>query len=84
MPDDSLSDDEFVALAKAYERRGGYPASNLSVARVDVHDAVKRLPAKVRQLQPKITPSPELRDAQRRLKCVQKAKGDVEKMAACA
>ena len=84
VPDDALSDNEFVALAKAYERRGGHPASDLSVARVEVPDAVTKRPAKVRRLHPKITPSPELRDAQRRLKCVQQAKGDVEKLAACA
>ena len=73
-----------MALAKAYERRGGYPASDLSVATRRGPRRREALPAKVRRLQPKITPSPELRDAQRRLKCVQKAKGDVEKMAACA
>ena len=84
VPDSALTDEEFVALAKAYERRGGSFASDLSVASAEVPDAVKALPAKVRRLQPKVTPSPELRDAQRRLKCVQKAKGDVEKMAACA
>ena len=31
VPDHALSDDEFVALAKAYDRRGGYASADLGV-----------------------------------------------------
>ena len=84
VPDSALTDEEFVALAKAYERRGGFFASDLSVASAEVPDAVKALPAKVRRFSRRSRRHREVRKAQRMLKCVQKAKGDVEKMAACA
>lgn len=88
VPDSALSDTEFVALAKAYGRRGGSPASDLASVRLTTPAAVKRLPAKVKALAKAdalvSTPSPELREAKRRLRCIQRADGDVEKMTACA
>ncbi len=84
VPDHALSDAEFAALAKAYDRRGGYAVADLGIARVEVPDTVKALPAKVRSVRASVTPSPQLREARRMLKCVQKASGDVEKMAACS
>jgi hypothetical protein len=89
VPDDALSDPEFEALAVAFERRGGRPASNLQLsgAIVKTPDMVKTLPQRVSALTPVITPPPvtrQEREAKRRLRCIQKASGDVEKMAACA
>ena len=85
--DDALSDTEFVALAKAFQRRGGRPANDLELSGTFVRtpDIVKELPQRVRRLvAPVVTPSAQLRDAERRLRCVKRAKGDVEKLAACA
>jgi hypothetical protein len=97
VPGGALSEDEFVALAKAYDRRGGYAVADLGLVRAEVPDAVEAPPAKLRRLRetstpapgPRavraaVTPSPQMREGQRRLECVQKAEGDVEKLAACA
>ncbi|MBE2320568.1 hypothetical protein DVA67_031705 [Solirubrobacter sp. CPCC 204708] len=99
--DDALSDAEFVALARAFDRRGGRPAtddvlsgspvaqpSSVNAVQRAVQPRIKRrvykhvkkhLPAA-----PKSTLPPQQRQAMARLKCVQKAKGDIEKLTACA
>jgi hypothetical protein len=108
VPDDALSDAEFVALAKAFDARGGQVADDIDGTWLP---SEKRTPQKPNALQKLIkkqvekrTPKPatpsttepdavpatspeqkkQLRDATTMLECVQKAKGDVEKMSRCA
>ena len=95
VPDDALSDAEFVALAKAFVARGGVPADNTKLDGVWL-DAEQRTPRKPNALQKAIkkaikTPAPPAgqdvdpaRAARKQLACVKKAKGDVEKLSRCA
>jgi hypothetical protein len=86
VPDDALSDPELVALAKAFEARGG--AARLDG--IDLSDE-QRTPRPPTALQKAIrkavkTPAPPVvpAAAQRQMACVEKAAGDVEKLARCA
>ncbi|MDA0185354.1 hypothetical protein OJ997_33925 [Solirubrobacter phytolaccae] len=74
---DALADDELVALAKAFQRRGDGPASDLELSGTMVRtpDIVKALPQRIRAL---------TSSSQRHLRCVQRARADVEKIAACS
>ncbi|RKQ87357.1 hypothetical protein C8N24_5378 [Solirubrobacter pauli] len=83
--DDSLSDAQFVALAKAFQHRDR-PANNLDLSgrMVRIPDSIRTLPQRVRRLTvPQPAPSPQLRKAYRQMRCVKRAKGDVEKLARC-
>jgi hypothetical protein len=89
VPDDALSDAEFVALAKAFERRGGRPAESYAIARaaVGTPDARKAFQAMQRhacEARAAVTPTPQERTARRMMRCVKRAKGDVAKLTACA
>ena len=95
VPDDALSDAEFTRLAKAFDARGGRPADNTLLDGVWLDDALRtpREPNAVSKAIDRVieetapaTPeeSPQIKAAKRQLACVQKAKGDVEKMARCA
>lgn len=86
VPDDGLSDAEFTALAKAFVERGGRPANDieLSGSIAQVPDIVSELPRRVREISKPPAPTREQRAAQRLLRCVRKADGDVGKMAACS
>jgi hypothetical protein len=85
VPDDDLTDVELVALAKAFVARGGTPArsSDLDEAFLEAPDTDPVEPS-----QPKAIKTPaatrEQRDATKRLRCVQKAHGDIEKLQRCA
>jgi hypothetical protein len=70
-----LDDAELTAVAKAYVARGEEPAPKVTASTI----------AKV-VTTPAATPtvSPEIRKAKRQLHCVQRARGDVEKLARCA
>lgn len=85
VPDDALSDAQFVALAHGFQRRAR-PAREFDLAHpaVAIPDSIKELPQRVRRLTvPQPTPSPQLRKAYRQMRCVKRAKGDVEKLARC-
>jgi hypothetical protein len=91
VPDDALSDAEFVALAKAFDARGGAPAGELLLAGSGL-DGSRRTPREPNALQKAIrkavgTPTPPKAGedvARKQLACVQKAGGDVEKLSRCA
>jgi hypothetical protein len=96
IPDDALSEAEFVTLAKAFEARGGQPADHTQLDGVWL-DSDRRTPQKPNALQKAIkkavkTPAPPanvddmpaIKQANKQLACVQKAKGDVEKLSRCA
>lgn len=85
VPDDALSDADFVRLAKAFHARGGRPADNTlldGVWKYNAPGAIDRVIAET--VADKGKESPQVKAARRQLACVQKAKGDVEKLAACA
>ncbi|WP_028064961.1 hypothetical protein [Solirubrobacter soli] len=79
VPGDALSDAEFAALAKAFDARGGSPADSTLLDGVWL-DTTTPDPAPVIAQ----TDSPQLGAAKRQLACVQKAEGDVDKLARCA
>ena len=91
VPDDALSDAEFVALGKAFEARGGQVADDRDINGVWL-PSDKRTPQAPNALQKLIqkeigkrTPKPPTQSTTNTmLECVQKAKGDVEKMSRCA
>lgn len=95
VPDDALSDGEFVALAKAFVARGGRPADNTQLDGTWL-DSDKRTPQKPNALQKAIrkaikTPAPPKAGqdvippaARKQMDCVSSAKGDVEKLTRCA
>lgn len=84
VPDGKLSDAQLADLAKAFAARGGAArafALDATIAKApaatpDAPVAPVATPAK-----PKV--SKAQREAEKRLRCVQKAKGDVNKMARC-
>jgi hypothetical protein len=79
VPDDALSDTEFVALAKAFDARGGRPATSLNISRS--LPAVVEVPAAKKATRRKNIIPPAART---QLKCVKRAKGDVKKLSRCA
>jgi hypothetical protein len=96
VPDSSLSDDEFVALAKAFVARGGErtTASDLTWTRADGLEAADdevldtdpvpaATPTKKEKAQ-KRAADQQLRDGLEKLDCVKKADGDIDKLTRCA
>jgi|GEM_PF-5497724 len=84
VPDHALDDEEIVALAKAIDRREG-TAGDFTITPPKVKLPPVELP-EFETPEPAATPdvSATLRKAQRQLRCVQRAEGDVEKLAKCA
>ena len=89
VPDNALEDADFVALAKAFDARGGEPAGSYDLSRsITIADASETP-------EPVITPQPtptkaekqmaeQQKQAFKQLRCVQRAKGDIEKLQRCA
>ena len=76
---EGLDDAVLTAVAKAYVARGGEPAPSFTaptIAKVATTPAAK--------LTTKPAVSPEIRKAKQQLRCVKRAKGDVDKLARCA
>jgi hypothetical protein len=75
-----LDDAQLTAVAKGFVARGGEPATSFTAPAI----------AKVAQTPPpaakpkKAAVSPEIRKAKQQLRCVQRAKGDVDKLTRCA
>ena len=104
VPDDALSDAEFVALAKAFDARGGQVADDIDGTWLPGDKRTPQPPNALQKLIKKHAPKPaapsttepaavpttspeqkkQMREATTMLECVQKAKGDVEKMSRCA
>jgi hypothetical protein len=95
VPDDALSDAEFVALAKAFVARGGAPAGHTLLDGVWL-DSDQRTPRKPNALQKAMkkafkTPAPPKAGqdvippaVRKQMACVKEAKGDVEALSRCA
>jgi hypothetical protein len=94
VPDSSLSDDEFVALAKAFVARGGEPTTASDFTRtheleaaddevVDADPVPVATPTKKEKAQ-KRAADQRLRDGLEKLACVKKAHGDIDKLTHCA
>ena len=82
VPDSALSDGEFEALAKAFVKRGGEPADSIKLDGAFIRDAATPVaaPAKVKR----IVPDKAQKDAMTTMRCVQAAKGDIEKLQRCS
>jgi hypothetical protein len=83
-----LDDAELVAVAKAYVARGGEPATSFDTdvlaTRANAAKAAKASATPPAVAKPKqAAVSPEIRKAKRQLRCVQRARGDVSKLARC-
>jgi hypothetical protein len=81
VPDDALSDADFTALAKAFDARGGKPAGDITLSGAFLEDveSVATPAATVEAVRP---PAGQ-RQAMKQLRCVQAAKGDIEKLQRC-
>jgi hypothetical protein len=82
VPDDALSDDEFVALAKAFVARGSAPAT-AEVADADPLPVATPTPSAKEKAQRRATDK-QLREGSKRLECVKKADGDIDMLTRCA
>ena len=82
VPDSALSDGEFEALAKAFVKRGGEPADSIKLDGAFIREAATPVaaPAKVKR----IVPDKAQKDAMKTMRCVQAAKGDIEKLQRCS
>ena len=82
VPDSALSDADFAALAKAFVARGGQPADSIKLSGAFLPEAPTPVatPAKVKR----IVPDKAQKDAMKTLRCVQAAKGDIEKLQRCS
>ena len=81
---EGLDDAELTAVAKGFVARGGEAAAGFdSTIVADVPEQPTDATPPVTKPK-KATVSPEIRKAKRQLRCVQRARGDVEKLARCA
>jgi hypothetical protein len=91
VPDDSLSDPEFVALAKAFKARGGEAADEIDLSRslpeapamVDAAPTPQATPSKQAKAEQRAVDK-QMQDGVKRLACVKDAHGDIEKLTRCA
>ena len=86
---EGLDDAELTAVAKAFVTRGSEPVRSFHAdalaTRANAAKAANAAATPPAAAKPKkAAVSPEIRKAKQQLRCVQKAKGDVEKLARCA
>jgi len=90
VPDDALSDADFVALAKAFDARGGEPAGDITLSgafapRAEVVSTPEPAPVLTpKEIKQQKQANKLQKQAMKQLRCVQAAKGDVEKLQRCA
>jgi hypothetical protein len=85
-PDDApgLSARDHEQLASAYAERGGIPANESTFKQLTAQTRQPPAPRPAEASPVRASPSPRSRKAQKELRCVQRARGDVTKLPECA
>ena len=85
-PDDApgLSARDHKQLASAYAERGGNPANERTFKQLTAQTRQPPAPRGAEASPVRANPSPRSRRAQKELRCVQRARGDVTKLLECA